>query len=137
MRLLDGGYFRLIISLMLVFGLLGCVSQEKAPASYEPPLNEIAKEGKAIILKNGCRGCHTIDGRTGRGPTWKGLYGSEVPLQGGDVVLADREYLRESIERPNRKIVKGYLPGIMPQDFGKKLFEDDIDKIIEYIMAVK
>lgn len=130
-------HFAVLISLILMLGLLGCISQEKAPASYEPPLSEVAKEGKVIILKNGCRGCHTIDGRAGRGPTWKGLYGSEVPLQGGEVVLADREYLRESIERPNRKIVKGYLRGVMPQDFGKKLFEDDIDKILEYIMAVK
>ncbi|MFQ6031585.1 MAG: c-type cytochrome [Candidatus Zixiibacteriota bacterium] len=126
-----------LISLILVLGLLGCISQEKAPESYEPPLSEAAKEGKAIILKNGCRGCHTIDGRKGRGPTWKGLYGSQVVLQGGDVIVADEAYLRESIVSPNKKIVDGFLPGVMPQDFGKNLFEEDVDNLIEYIKAVK
>lgn len=136
--MMKGGHIYLILSLLLILGFLGCISQKEATtSSNEPPLNDVTKEGKAIILKNGCRGCHTIDGVEGKGPSWKGLYGSQVTLRGGEAITADEAYLSESIKRPNKKIVDGYLAGTMPQDFGEKLVEEDVNKIIEYIKAIK
>ena len=37
----------------------------------------------------------------GTGPTWKGLYGSEVKLVDGTTVTADETYLKESITDPS------------------------------------
>ena len=58
----------------------------------------------------GCVACHSTDGSMlGKvGPTWKGLFGSEVALAGGAKILADEGYLRESIREPAAKIVLGF-----------------------------
>ena len=47
------------------------------------------------------------------GPTWLGLFGSERRLEDGTTVLADEDYLRESILDPGKQIVAGY-PNVMP-----------------------
>ncbi len=77
----------------------------------------------------GCGACHGSDGGGGVGPAFVGLYGSEVTLADGDAVLADRDYLVESIVDPQAKIVEGYsLP--MPRT---ELTDDEIDAVINYI----
>lgn len=51
--------------------------------------------------------CHSVDGSASVGPTWKGLYLSQVKLSDGSVVAADEPYLRESISEPGAKTVDG------------------------------
>ena len=67
-------------------------------------------EGRRLATLLGCAACHSVDGSlAGKvGPTWKGLFGSRVPLKGGGEVLADAAYLRESILEPQAKIVRGF-----------------------------
>ena len=84
---------------------------------------------------NGCKACHSLDGTKGIGPTWKGLFGSEVPLAEppGLVVTADDAYLYESIKFPGKKIVEEFRPG-MP-DFG--LTDQKIKDLVAFIKTVK
>jgi cytochrome c2 len=72
-----------------------------------------AANGKALSTSLGCSSCHSIDGSSGVGPTWKGLYGSQVQLANGQTVTADDAYLIQSIEDPDKDIVQGFQPGIM------------------------
>ena len=64
----------------------------------------------------GCVTCHLRDGQ-GRGPSLRGVFGSQVTLANGEKVIADEDYIRESILTPTAKIVAGYpaadadLPG--------------------------
>ena len=51
--------------------------------------------------------CHSADGRSSVGPTWKGLYGSEVELEDGTTVTADDEYLVRAIKDPEAERVEG------------------------------
>ena len=61
-----------------------------------------------------------------------GLFGSSVELADGSTVIADREYLIESIKDPAAKQVAGYrLP--MPTN---RLTDDEIDQVIAYIEAL-
>ncbi len=53
--------------------------------------------GEALVSQNACTACHTIDGSAGQGPTWKGLYGSQVELADGTTVTADDAFIAESI----------------------------------------
>ena len=94
-------------------------------------------DGQSLSSTYGCIGCHTADGGTGVGPTWQGIYGKEESLNDDTIVMVDEAYLRESILDPNAKIVKGFLPGIMPADFGEKLTESEIDLLIDYIKVLK
>jgi cytochrome c oxidase subunit 2 len=112
---------------------LASVSKEADLSSLSP-----VERGKRISQLKGCNSCHSVDGSPGVGPTWKGLYNHEmVVIEGGKEkkVIADENYLRESIVNPNAKIVKGYQ-GIMPSYQGQ-LSEDDILAIIEYIKSLK
>ena len=68
------------------------------------------------------------------GPGWGGLFMSKKQLENGDDVVADENYLRESIVNPADKIVKGY-PSIMPTYSGM-LNDREIDAIIEYIKTL-
>lgn len=68
------------------------------------------ERGEIWYTEFGCQGCHTISVDEGEraGPTWVGMYGHEVLLLDGTTVIADDDYLRESIMDPNAKIVAGY-----------------------------
>lgn len=90
--------------------------------------------GQAIAQAN-CFTCHSIDGSTIVGPTWKGLYGRDVELESGETVTADDDYIRESILDPNAKIVKGF-PAAMPT-FSGILNDQQIADVIAYIKTLE
>ena len=85
----------------------------------------------------GCVACHSLNGDEGVGPTWLGLFGSQVELADGSTVTADEAYLLNSIQDPNAQIVAGFPPGIMPQDFDERLAELQIQRIIAFIMSLE
>jgi cytochrome c oxidase subunit 2 len=90
--------------------------------------------GLALVTANGCRGCHSIDGSPGVGPTWFQLAGSEVPLSGGGTVVADDAFLAESILQPQAKIVAGFEAQQMP---AYNFTEEQVADIIAYIKTLR
>ncbi len=107
-----------------------------APERAAPPAREsLAERGLRIAAEHGCFNCHTNDGTTHLGPTWRGLYGSAVPLAGGDTVLATPEYLTESMMDPQAKVVAGFAP-IMPT-FRGQLEPAAVAALIEYIRSIR
>jgi len=97
-------------------------------------LSPEAKAGLALATANACSACHSIDGTKSVGPTWKGLYGKEETLQGGATVTVDDDYIRESVQDPNAKIVKDFSPAMPPFS---KLRDEEISQIIEYIKTLE
>jgi len=91
-------------------------------------------QGKLLTIKNGCIGCHSIDGAKMTGPTWFGLYGSTVPLADGKTVVADDAYISESILNPKAKEVAGFAPSVMPPF---ALSEKEISNITAYLKTLK
>lgn len=91
-----------------------------------------AERGKALFASKACSGCHSLDGSKLVGPSFKGLYGREGEHNEGTYTAND-EYLKESILKPNAKIVKGYAPA-MP---AMPLSDDEVSDLIEYIKTVK
>lgn len=77
----------------------------------------LVRVGVHAAAEEGCLRCHTLDGSPHIGPTWAGLYDSEVPLSDGTTVLADDAYLTESMMDPLAKIVRGFQP-VMPSYHG-------------------
>jgi cytochrome c oxidase subunit 2 len=57
-----------------------------------------------------------------------------VPLQSGEVVIADDKYIRDSILLPDSQIAAGYQP-VMPS-FAGKVTEDDLVSLIAYIKSL-
>lgn len=89
-----------------------------------------------VAERAGCFACHTTDGRSSTGPTWLGLFGSEVRLVDGGTVIADEEYLRRSIVDPLVEVVDGYRP-VMPSGFGDRLTDEEIEAIVAYIRSLR
>lgn len=93
-----------------------------------------AAKGKELAATNTCATCHSADGSSGVGPTWQGLYGHEVELADGSTVVADEDYLTESIVNSTAKTVAGYPEGGMANfDY---LSTNDIKNIIAYIKSL-
>jgi mono/diheme cytochrome c family protein/glucose/arabinose dehydrogenase len=95
-----------------------------------------AEQGARIYQRTGCMACHSVDGtQAGKtGPTFKGLYGSQVRLAGKPAVRADDAYLTRSITDPAADIVQGYEPG-MPS-FRGVLSEAEIRSVVLYIRSL-
>jgi cytochrome c oxidase subunit II len=91
--------------------------------------------GAQLYQSKACITCHSIDGRPQVGPSFKGRYGTQVQLQNGEAVLADANYMRESILNPQAKIAAGYQP-VMPTYQGL-LKDREIDALIEYIKSLQ
>lgn len=94
-------------------------------------------DGAKLARERGCLACHSLDGKRGVGPTFKGLYNSRVTvLQNGTriVVTADDAYLRESIIKPGAKLVEGYQP-VMPEF--PDLKEEEVEALMEFIEGVR
>jgi cytochrome c oxidase subunit II len=94
------------------------------------PLSEF---GALLYEARGCVTCHSVDGTRREGPSFLGVYGHEVRLADGSTVMADEDYIRESILRPQAKVVAGFEP-VMPT-FEGLLREREIDALIEFIKA--
>lgn len=107
--------------------LAGKTEEEKGEPLWE--------KGKELAEKSGCLACHTIDGSPKIGPTWKGLFNRTVTFTDGTTATADEQYIKNYIEEPNVKVIKGFQP-VMPSYKGM-LKDDDITAIIAYIKTLK
>jgi cytochrome c oxidase subunit II len=105
------------------------------PADYEEWLGVNAQQtmvasGEQLFQQLSCQTCHR--GKDGpRGPSLAGLYGKTVRLTTGETIRADREYIRESIINPGRRVVAGYQP-LMPT-YKSQLTEDQVNQLIQFI----
>jgi cytochrome c oxidase subunit 2 len=97
--------------------------------SDRPP----AEAGAQLFASIGCNTCHLEEGG-GRGPSLRGVFGTEVALSGGQRVVADSSYLRRSILDPSAQVVAGYQP-VMPTYRGQ-ISEENIFRLIAYIRSL-
>ena len=109
------------------------------PQDYETWLSggtpgaTLAENGQKLFENLACANCHKTDG-SGRCPDLTGLFGKDVKLASGATVKADEDYIRESILRPEAKIVAGYQPS-MPT-FQGLVTEEGVLQLIEYVKSL-
>jgi nitric oxide reductase subunit C len=99
-----------------------------------------AANGEKLFASNGCSACHSLkESEEIVGPSLFhiGQAAASIIKDGGYTGKAQtaEDYIRESIVEPNAYVVPGFGPGIMPQDFGKKLSAQDIDDLIAFLMT--
>lgn len=83
--------------------------------------------------KLGCASCHS-GGPQQRGAKLEGIYNHQVKLAGGESVLADDNYIRNSILNPASQVVDGYQP-IMPT-FKGQVTEEQLNSLVLYIKSL-
>ena len=119
-------------------GMIGTVTVME-PMEYQAWLSggggqTMTARGEQLFQQLACVSCHLSDG-SGRGPSLAGVFGTQVQLASGDAVVADDTYLRESILRPQAKLVEGYQP-VMPT-FQGLVNEEGVMSLIEYIKSLQ
>ncbi|MCI0712892.1 MAG: cytochrome c oxidase subunit II [Chloroflexi bacterium] len=90
------------------------------------------------IYETNCVSCHSLDGSRPVGPTWQGLYGSERELTNGETIIADEQYIINSIINPNDHVTAADPPfreNVMPQDFGERFDEVELTQIVAFVKA--
>jgi cytochrome c oxidase subunit 2 len=109
------------------------------PAAYQAWLSgggatqSLAQTGEAMFQQLGCSTCHRSDVQ-GRGPNLVGLFGKKVMLDDGRTVVADENYVRESILIPGAKVVSGFKP-VMPV-FQGLVTEEQLNSLIAYVKSL-
>jgi cytochrome c oxidase subunit 2 len=85
----------------------------------------------ARIYKARCISCHSIDGSSGTGPTWKNLWGYEFSHTDGTKHVNDDQHIIESIRYPNKHIRADYPAG------GMSAFAENLvsNQQVEYVLA--
>ncbi|MDA8745052.1 cytochrome c oxidase subunit II [Rubripirellula amarantea] len=97
---------------------------DESPAAY----------GELLYQRRGCKSCHSVDGSKLVGPSFQDLYGRPEAMTTGESVLADENYIRESVLYPKAKVVAGYQP-VMPSYKGQ-LSDDDIYSLVEWMKSI-
>jgi cytochrome c oxidase subunit II len=93
----------------------------------------LASAGAKLFAQHACNTCHRPDSLA-RGPNLEGLFGKRVSLQGGGTVVADENYIRESIVAPNAKLVEGFQP-LMPT-FQGLISEEGLLQLVAYVKSL-
>ena len=81
--------------------------------------------GKEVFTSSGCGDCHTLSDAGTSGQVGPDL--DEV-LQGQDPA-----FIHESIVDPNAQIAEGFAEGVMPQDYGDQLSEQQLNDLVAYL----
>ncbi len=93
--------------------------------------------GPEVYTKH-CAVCHSNDGASKVGPTFKGLFGKQeaVNIDGAVTdVEVTREYIVESIKLPGAAVVEGF--GNAMPSFEGTLSEKEIENVTDYIESLK
>jgi cytochrome c oxidase subunit 2 len=110
------------------------------PTAYEAwlsgnvPGTSLAQRGQRLFGDLACNTCHLEDGR-GRGPSLTNKFGASERLANGTTIPVDEGYLRESILRPQAKLVDGYQP-LMPT-FQGLVSEENVMALVEYVKSLR
>jgi cytochrome c553 len=83
----------------------------------------------------GCVTCHSRDaGKTLVGPSHAGIATiAETAVPGKSA----EEFLRESIVTPDAHVTEGFTGGVMYQNYGKDLSEQEINDLVAYLLTLK
>lgn len=103
---------------------------ESAPeAGAEPtpiPGDTPEERGENLFQAMGCIGCHIVEGEGGGvGPELTNIYAEK-----------GEDYVRQSILIPNVVIAEGYPENVMPQNFGERLSDENLNDLIAYLASV-
>ena len=110
--------------------------QSDQPAAATEPVNQVS-QGEALAGKNGCLGCHSIDGSRRVGPSFKAMMGSErAVIKDGQeaTVTSDTDFLIRAIRDPGAEIAKEYPPAMPPYP---GLSDEDIKALQAWLETLK
>jgi cytochrome c oxidase subunit 2 len=108
----------------------------RADTAGEPaPETDLPSQGERLAAVHGCLKCHSLDGTTHIGPSFKDLYKRTTTLVDNTKIVADEAYITESMMDPAARQVAGYRLE-MPSYRGK-IQPMEVAAIIEYLRTLR
>lgn len=101
-------------------------------STAKPGQDSVLEKGRQLVEQYGCSACHSQDGSTRLGPTWKGLYGRTEQFADGSSALVDEAYLKESILKPQARLVQGSPPVMVAYT----LNDDELTAVVALIKSL-
>lgn len=97
----------------------------------------LAERGAKYFQTRACASCHNVDNPAAKvGPSLYQRWGKDAPVDGGEKIAFDENYVRQSILEPQAHITAGYpKPSPMPS-FQGQLSESELSALIEYIKGL-
>lgn len=124
-----GALGRRFIELIIGLALLCVASTARAEETAGD--SALATRGQQLMQAKGCYSCHSADGSPRSGPTFLRIWGRKRPVstpEGGLDVIVDEAYLVRAMREPDREVVIGYSPKLMPK---YDISDDDARAIVE------
>lgn len=134
-----------IVVVLFVIGLttVACGGGGAAPTPTEEPIGD-PDAGRELYLGEGaCGTCHTIEGIEGAngqvGPDHTNIGSQAEELADEAGVESAEAFIRQSIVEPDAYVAEECptgpcQPGVMPQDFGERFSEEQIDNLVAFLM---
>ena len=94
-----------------------------------------AAAGQAVFAANGCASCHTFKPANATGTIGPNLDTAPASDAKADNNMDLAAFIKESIEKPDAYIAKGYSKGIMPTTFGKSLSGKQLNDLVAFIVS--
>jgi cytochrome c551/c552 len=89
-----------------------------------------SSKGQALYSAKGCVGCHSLEkDKRLVGPSFYGLWTHAATRKAG---LAPKEYVYESIVKPNEYIVDSYQSGLMPQNYATQFTPEEMANLLAW-----
>ncbi len=111
--------------------------QQKAAAQAAANPADPLTRGRQVFNASGCNACHALQdaGAAGAiGPKLDGIASVAGTREAGRSV---EEYIHESIVKPNAYVVPNFPANVMPQDYGQRLAQPDLDALVNYLAQMK
>jgi mono/diheme cytochrome c family protein len=93
------------------------------------------ERGKALIISQGCGGCHTITSVAGAvgavGPKLDGIATAAATRRAG---MSAAAYIEESIRQPGAFTVSGFPANVMPK---LPLSDSQVKDLVAFLMTLK
>ena len=132
--------FALLVTASILFSILlvACGGQKGGDSTGGDPDRGEALYHQTTIGPNaapGCATCHSLEpGKTLVGPSHASIATRAASVVPG---LSAEDYLRQSIVTPDAHVTEGFTAGVMYQNYGKDLTEQEINDLVAYLMSLK
>ncbi len=91
------------VVLLCSIGFMGCsgmkqaVSEETSKPGTPASDSSLVVKGRGLCQSMGCLSCHSLDGTSSQGPTFKGMYSAEqtVPVEGFPACIMPANFTEE------------------------------------------
>jgi len=132
----------LVLALSMVLAACGGGGEEATSDTAAAPVGNAARGEKLYAQTTigsasspGCITCHSLEPDVVVvGPSHAGVGARAATYEEGK---SAEDYLRESIMTPDAHIVEGFTPGVMYQNFGAELNEQEINDLVAYLLTLQ